>query len=196
MRKPDSRRVRKNAYEHGQEHDMDDITEADRLSRVKRLSAKPKRSYTLYRVPAQGDVLLLAIALCYVLLGLAKTWGMAAIDRAVIDSYSCAGLCFVLSYFVKLWIGWTGRVTGALLLVLYYVLLLGSAICMTVVPIAYRSVDWLQNWVLPLGDSMTFIGIGLVIAAIVGHTVWQRRKLAEAEAATAARATPAPSSDD
>lgn len=156
------------------------------LSRMKRTSAKPKLPYALRRIPAQGDVILLFIALCYVLLGLLNLWKIVAIEPAAMASFSLAGMFFVLSDFVRMGIHWMGRIYGAVCIALYFLLLLGSALCLTVVPLSYQSIGWIQSVVIPLGDVSTFAGFGILIAIIVVNNVWQRGKIAEAEKQQAA----------
>lgn len=146
------------------------------LSRRNRTPVKSKPPESTRRIPAQGDVILIFIALSYVLLGILKAREMVVVEPAVIASFSLAGMFFALSDLAMIGIRWTGRMIGSICLAFYYALLLASALCLIVVPLSYGSIGWLGSIIIPLGDISTFAGMGVIIGIIVINNVWRRSK--------------------
>ncbi|TMV49604.1 hypothetical protein FE783_14000 [Paenibacillus mesophilus] len=151
------------------------------LSRMKRTPVQSKPPESMRRIPAQGDVVLICIALCYVLLGIMKSVDLVVVAPAVIASFSLAGMFFALSDLAKIGIRWSGRIAGTVYLLLYYAFLLGSALCLIVVPLSYGSIGWLGAVIVPLGDVSTFAGMGVIIGIIVFNNVWRRARTTEPE---------------
>jgi len=140
----------------------------------------PKQRLPLPGIPGQGELLLLFIALSYVILGFLKATKLVEIEPPVIASFLLAGLFFALSDLVR--IGFrSGPPIKWLCVFIYVVSLAGCALCMIVVPIAYKDVGWLNAAVVPLGDLSVLSGMGIIIAVLVLNNIWIRRIWADSE---------------
>jgi len=63
----------------------------------------------------------------------------------------------------------------------YFVSLLGSALCLVVVPLAYEYIGWLRSIIVPLSEVGSFTGTGVIIAIIVFHHLLRNHRVGEAE---------------
>jgi hypothetical protein len=161
------------------------VTEAslqpETLSRSRKAS-KPKKTkpkHVPLRLPSQGNLILLFIAFGYLMLGLLMAMRLIQVDPPVIASFSVAGLLFAMSDLAKLAL--SGRWSDWFFAVVYFVSLLGSALCLVVVPLAYAYIGWLRSIIVPLGDVASFTGTGIIIAIIVFHHLLRNHRAGEAE---------------
>lgn len=147
------------------------------------VKAKPKKQQLpLPGIPGQGELLLLFIALSYVGLGLLKSTKQVEIEPPVIASFLLAGLFFAISDLVR--IGFrSGPALKWFCVFVYVVSLAGSALCMIVVPLAYKDIGWLRAVVVPLGDLSVLSGMGIIMAILVLNNIWMRRIVADTEQA-------------
>lgn len=142
---------------------------------------KPKPKRAPLRLPSQGNLILLFIAFGYMLLGLLMAMRLIRVEPPVVASFSAAGLLFAISDLAKLALSVSGRWFDWLFAAVYFISLLGSALSLVVVPLAYEYIDWLRSIIVPLGDVASFSGTGIVIAIIVFHHVLRRKRTGEAE---------------